>query len=268
MSDQRVAIITGASRGIGAATARLFARNKYAVVLVARSETPLSELAAEISAEGGRALVIAGDIADLSFCQKIVAQTIKQLDRVDALVNNAAWREIVSMRRITPESWDRTLRICLTAPAFLARWAAENMQLRKQGVIINVSSVMSNQTAGFGPAYVASKGALDSLTYELASLYGPEGIRVLGIRPGAVDTEISRDLTQDESNADALADFSRDMIALQRWAQPEEIAQVIWFLASDEASYINGTNLLVDGGWAHQHLPLSLRRRMSPEDYR
>ena len=267
MSEQRVAIITGASRGIGAATARLFSKKEYAVVLVARSQEPLAELAAEIASQGGEAFVLAGDIADLSFCEDIVAKTVERFGRVDALVNNAAWREVISMRHITPESWDRTLRICLTAPAFLARWAAVDMELRKKGVIINVSSVVSQQAGGICSAYVAAKGALDSLTYELASLYGPSGVRVVGIRPGAVDTEISGDLTEDSSVAEAQKKFTHDMIAVQRWAQPEEIAKVITFLASDDASYINGTNVLVDGGWQHQQMPMSLRKAMSPKDY-
>jgi 3-oxoacyl-[acyl-carrier protein] reductase len=212
-------------------------------------------------------LVLAGDIADLSFCEDIVAKTVDHFGQVDVLVNNAAWREIISMRHITPESWDRTLRICLTAPAFLARWAATDMERRKRGVIINVSSVMSHQAGGMCPAYVASKGALDALTYELASLYGPIGVRVVGIQPGAIDTEINKDLTENDSTAEALRDFSEDMIALRRWGKPEEIAQTISFLVSDEASYITGANLLIDGGWQHQHLPLSLRKAMSPADY-
>ncbi|MDC0936767.1 SDR family oxidoreductase, partial [Pirellulales bacterium] len=251
----------------GAATARLLSEKAYSVVLVARSREPLTQLADEISRQEGEALVLAGDIADLAFCEDLVAKTVDRYGRVDALVNNAAWRETVSMRRITPESWDRTLRICLTAPAFLARWAAEDMQLRGHGVIINVSSVMSRQSGGISPAYVACKGAIDSLTYELASLYGPLGIRVVGIRPGAVDTEMSKDLTEQDSGTDAIREFSNDMIALGRWAKPEEIASVISFLASDDASYINGTNVVIDGGWQHQHLPLSLRRDQFPKDY-
>ena len=267
MNDRHVAFVTGASRGIGAATARLLSTKGYAVVLVARSEQPLNELAEEIIAQGGEALAWAGDIADLTFCEGAITKTIEHFGRIDLLVNNAAWREIVSMRTITPESWDQTLRICLTAPAFLARWAVEDMEKRKHGVIINVSSLVSQQTGGLSPAYAASKGALDSLTYELANLYGPYGVRVVGIRPGAIDTDISQDLTEDNSAAAALNNYSCDMIAAGRWAQPEEIAETIAFLASDGASYITGTNVLVDGGWQHQQFPLSLRRRVYPENY-
>ena len=106
------------------------------------------------------------------------------------------------MREITLESWEKkTLRVCLTAPAFMARWAAEHMEPRRSGVIINISSIMSWQAAGIAPAYIACKGAIDSLTYELASLYGPSGIRVVAINPGAIDTEMSRDYRDDSGQS-------------------------------------------------------------------
>ena len=171
------------------------------------------------------------------------------------------------MRDTTPEVWDRTLRISLTAPAFLTRWAAEEMIKRKQGVVINVSSVMSRMTAGISPAYTACKGALDALTYEFASLYSRHGIRVVGIRPGAIDTELSHDLS-DTEGTQALAKFSHDMIAVQRWGTPDEVANVILFLASDSASYVNGTNVVADGGWEHQIFPLSIKLEHMADSFR
>ena len=140
------------------------------------------------------------------------------------------------------------------------------MERRSQGVIINVSSLMSQQAAGISPAYIASKGGLDALTYELASLYAPSGIRVVGVQPGAIDTELSRTLGK-ESTADELRTFSEDMIMLARWATPDEIAALIVFLASDAASYITGTSIVADGGWLRQHFPISLKRRQFPDDY-
>ena len=269
MSDiDRVALITGASRGIGAATARLMAGSGYRVALVATSRPDLETVASEISATGGQALTIAGDLADLDFAKRAVDETCANWGRIDVLVNNAAWRELISMRRISPESWDKTLKVCLTAPAFLARWAAENMQQRSRGVIINVSSIMSQRAAGISPAYIASKGGLEALTYELASLYGPSGIRVLTVQPGAIDTELSRDLDRQTEQADEIRAYSEDMIMLGRWAKAEEVARVILFLASDDAAYITATTLTVDGGWLHQHFPLSLKQRQFREDYR
>lgn len=260
---QRVAIITGASRGIGAATAHAFAQAGYQLTLVATTAEGLKQVTDQLQTS---TLAIAGDLADLDFTETIVPRTMERFGRVDALVNNAAWRELVSMRHIKPESWDRTLRICLTSPAFLSRWAAVEMECNGRGVILNVGSMMSLQAAGISPAYIASKGALDALTYELASLYGPAGIRVLSVLPGAIDTELSREVSQAEE-VDEIRDFSEDMIMTGRWGRPEEVANTLLFLASDQASYITGTTLTVDGGWSRQHLPLGLKRRHYGTDY-
>jgi NAD(P)-dependent dehydrogenase (short-subunit alcohol dehydrogenase family) len=140
------------------------------------------------------------------------------------------------------------------------------MEPNRQGVIVNVSSLMAEQAAGIAPAYVACKGALDALTYELASLHGPAGIRVLSLQPGGIDTDLAREVAQ-SGEQDEIGAFSEDMIMLQRWGRPEEIAQTLLFLASERASYITGTTITVDGGWKRQHLPLSLKRRYYGSDY-
>jgi len=269
-NERRVALVTGASRGIGAATAVEFARRGYEVALVGRTTSDLELVASNVRNSGGKSLVLAGDLADLAFAESTVRRTVEEFGKVDVLVNNAAWRELGTMRRITLESWEKTLRVCLTAPAFLARWAAEYMEPRRSGVIINISSVMSQQAAGIAPAYIAAKGAIDSLTYELASLYGPVGIRVVTVNPGAIDTEMSRDYRDDsgKSVTDELRAYSDDMIMLGRWGVPEEIATVIAFLASDDASYIQGTTITVDGGWRHQHMPLSHKQKQYPQDFK
>lgn len=263
MAESPVALVTGASRGIGAATAKAFSENGYRLVLVATNSTALQEVAGKLSVP---CLTIAGDLADMNFTESIVAQAIDEFGGVDVLVNNAAWREIASMRRITLEIWERTLRICLTAPAFLARAAANDMQRRRHGVILNIGSIMSQQAAGISPAYLACKGGMDALTFELASLYGPDGIRVVGVQPGAIDTELSKDIA-DANRPDELRQFSEDMIMLGRWGRAEEIAETLVFLASDRASYITGTTLAIDGGWLRQHFPLSLKRRHFASDY-
>lgn len=264
--NRPVAIITGASRGIGAATALELARRGYDLALAARSAEALEEVAGQARALGADAQIFAGDIADLEYAETAVRSSAKHFGRVDVLVNNAAWRELTSMRNISLQSWEQTLRVCLTAPAFMSRWAAEYMEPTGRGVIINVSSVMSQQAAGFSPAYIASKGAIDALTYELASLYGAGGIRVLAVNPGAIDTELSRDTTAGPA-ADQVRSFSEDMIMLGRWGTAEEVARVIAFAASDEASYMHGTCIVVDGGWRHQHLPLSIRRAQFPHEF-
>ncbi len=266
MANGRVALITGASRGIGASAAEHFADAGYRVALVATSDESLRETIASVERRGAEALTLGGDLADLKFVHDAVRQTIDRFGRVDVLVNKAATREMASMRRISLESWEHTLRVCLTAPAFLSRWAAEDMRRRSSGIIINISSIMATQVAGVCPAYLAAKGGLDVLTYELASLYGPDGIRVVGVQPGAIDTELSRQLVDDDGSEQSRA-FSEDMIMLRRWAEPAEIARLIVFLASDAASYITATNIVADGGWTRQHFPLSLKRRQFPKDF-
>jgi len=266
---RRVAIVTGASRGIGAETAVEFARRGYDVTVTARGVAGLEETAARVREAGGQALVLAGDIADLEFAESVVRRTVEERRRLDVLVNNAAWRELLTLRTITLESWERTIRVCLTVPAFMSRWAAEQMERQGGGVIINISSIQSKRASGFGPPYVAAKGGLDALTYDLATLYGPVGIRAVAVNPGAIDTEMNsdyKDAAGDSITAQSLA-YVEDMVPLRRQGRPEEIARAIAWLAGDDASYITGTTIVVDGGWSTQNAPYALKHRMFPQEF-
>ena len=270
MNDRPVALVTGASRGIGAATAEELARRGYHVTLVARSADSLAQVAERVRQAGSEALVCPVDLCDLDAAQATVRQTADRWGRLDLLVNNAAWREMHTMREITLESWERTLRVCLTAPAFLARWAAEIMEPRRRGVIINISSIMSSRAGSIGTAYVTAKGGMDSLTYDLATLYGNSGIRVVAINPGAIDTELGADYAdeaQDQDMPNQLRQWSEDHIPLRRWGTPEEIARFIAIVASDDASYLTGTTVVVDGGWLHTHFPHSIKKGISPGQF-
>jgi NAD(P)-dependent dehydrogenase (short-subunit alcohol dehydrogenase family) len=213
--------------------------------------------------------VLPGDLADLNYVATLVPKTIERFGRIDVLVNNAAWRETVTMRKISLESWERTLRICLTTPALLARDAAVHMEPRGRGVIINVSSIMSQHATGTAPAYVAAKGGMDALSYELAALYGASGVRVLAFNPGAIDTEMSANYSAGDDDVNArLRQCTEDMIPLRRWGTSEEIARTLAWLASDDATYITGTTIVADGGWSHQLHPYSLKARMHPGQFR
>ncbi len=264
MSDKPVALITGAAGGIGAETALEFARRGYDAALTDVAD--LNDITGKVERLGARVFAASGDLADLAFAERWVVEATAALGRVDVLVNNAAWRELLTMREITPHSWDKTLRICLTAPAFLARWVAARMEPRRRGVIINVSSIMASQAWGMAPAYVAAKGGLDALTRDLAALYGPAGIRVVSINPGAIDT----DLTVTAAGSPAAAktrEWSEQMISLRRWGAPAEIARAIALLAGDDASYITGASIVVDGGWSHQSFPYPLKRELRPDQF-
>lgn len=268
MTGSPVALITGASRGIGAATAEALARGGYRVALVGQDENALAASTRKVEARGVEALQLKGDLADLQFAESVVTSTVARWGQIDVLVNNAAWRELATMRTISLENWERTVRVCLTTPAFLARWAAAYMEPRRSGVIVNISSIMSQQAAGFSPAYIACKGALDALTYELAALYGPAGIRVVGVNPGAIDTAMSQGVSDATAQADdATRQFSEDMIMLRRWGKPEEIADAIAWVASDQATYLTGTTLVIDGGWQRQHFPYSLKQQQFPQQF-
>jgi 3-oxoacyl-[acyl-carrier protein] reductase len=266
MTDRRVAFITGAARGIGAATARELARRSYDLALLDFDVKSLERVAAEARELGAVAHSWPGDLADLDYAKAAVAQAAQRFGRIDLLVNNAAWRKVETMRQTDLESWDRTLRICLTAPAFLAKWAAEVMEPQRRGVIINISSIRSLAADGTASAYVACKGAIDSLTYELASLYGPRGVRVLAINPGAIDTELSADLAAPDVLDKVIGSFV-DRVPLGRMGKPEEIANLIALLASDEASYVSGTTVVADGGFSRNCTGLALRREMNPEQF-
>jgi NAD(P)-dependent dehydrogenase (short-subunit alcohol dehydrogenase family) len=229
----------------------------------------LEEAAAGLRSQGFPILTHCGDLADFAFAENALRDTAKHWGRLDLLVNNAAWRELLTMRRISVESFERTLRICLTAPAFLSRWAAEIMEPQRSGVIINISSIRSFQPDGLAAAYTAAKGGLDALTYDLAALYGRSGIRVLAINPGAVDTALSHDYADPEGKSvtDELRHRSEDHIPLGRWAQAEEIARLISVMASDDASYVTGTTIVADGGWTRNGTPRSMKARIAGQDF-
>ena len=263
MAGKPVAVVTGAARGIGAATALEFARRGYDVGVTDVLEAELAATAAQATAAGARVFARHGDLADLAFAEQFIAAAVARFGRLDVLVNNAAWRELLTMREIGVESWERTLRVCLTAPAFLARWAAAEMERQRRGVIINVSSIMSQQSWGMSPAYVAAKGGLEALTRDLAALYGPSGVRVVSVSPGAIDTDMTIPSTADAD----VRGWSEQMISLRRWGTPAEIARAIAFLASDDAAYISGTSLVIDGGWSRQSYPYGLKHALRPEQF-
>ena len=255
MKDKKVVIITGAAGGIGFATAKKFAEKNFCIVLADIDQDGLNRsvdiLEHEYQAD---CLACQGNLQDFNYIKNIAGQTIEKFGRVDVLINNAAWRTIETMRTISLDNWEKAIRINLTAPAFLAKYVAERMEEKQiPGVIINISSVMSQRAGGNGPAYMASKGGIESLTYELAVLYGPKGIRVIAVSPGNIETNLSNDFKDESGNniSKQLQEHMSDNTALLRAGSPVEIANVCYWLSSDESSFITGTSILVDGGFLH-----------------
>ncbi len=265
----RVIIITGASRGIGKAMAEKYAGNGDFVALVADQKEELEETAVLLK-EGENCLVLHGDLADGDFLKQVVENTLAKWGRIDVLVNNAAWRTLETLRTISLENWEKTLKICLTAPVFLSKLVAANMEKNGiKGVIIHVSSIMADRAGGTSPAYVASKGALLSITYEMAALYGPSGIRVTAICPGNVHTKMSQDFT-DSKGENISSDLVRDMenlTPLQRSATPEEIANGVFWLSSEEAAFVTGTSLVIDGGFTHNFSSYKNKHSQFPKEF-
>ena len=261
--EHPVAILTGAANGIGAATARRLAVAGYRLGLVDRDVANLERLVSELE-PSIQLEAILGDLADRDFVESIVPCVHRRFGAVDILVNNAAIHDLGTLRTVTPEVWQSVLDVNLTAPAFLAQGAAKVMAARGSGTIINLSSIEALQPKSICPAYIASKAALLGLTYNLANLYGPDGIRVVALCPGAVDTDLSRDYRSaaGENLTDEIRAETEDRIPLRRWAKPEEIAEAIAWLASDAASYVTGTEIVIDGGYTRHLSRYSLTKRM------
>jgi NAD(P)-dependent dehydrogenase (short-subunit alcohol dehydrogenase family) len=266
---QRVIIVTGACRGIGRAITEAFVANGDLVTMVSDNKDELLETAAAIS-NPDNVMVIDGDLANDDFVDEIVEATYRKWGKIDVLINNAAWRTIETLNTITRENWEKTLKVCLTSPVFLSKMAANKMRSGKRGgVIVHISSVMAKRTGGTSPAYIAAKGALLSLTYEMAALYGPSGIRVVAVCPGNVNTAMSSDFKDNKGSniSQILVDEMEGMTPLERSASPGEIANGVFWLASDKASFVNGTSLTIDGGFTHNFNSYKSKKLQFPNEF-
>ena len=242
----KIAIITGASRGIGRATALAAAAAGASLVLNARRLDALEKLVAEIELQGGKAMAVVGDVSEESVARALVDAAVERFGGLDIAINNAATLGPVGdFGQISLADWRHTLDVNLTSAFLAASHQIPAMLARRAGSLIFTSSFVGH-TAGFPgmAAYAASKAGLIGLTQVLAAEYGPRAIRVNALLPGATDTEMSREFAKTPEVRAHIA----SLYALKRMAQPEEIAQAALFLASDAASFITGTAMLVDGG--------------------
>lgn len=269
--QNKVAIITGASQGIGRQTALSFAVAGFDTVIVATDSAALHNLAGEIiNVHNRQCLPVTADLSDLSLVHTIANAALERFGRIDVLVNNAAWRTIETMRSITIEDWDKTLRVCLSAPAFLAKSCAAIMEEAKTpGVIINISSIMAQRAGGNSPAYIACKGALESLTRELAVTYGRSGIRVVCVKPGYIDTRMSQDYSSPDGTdiSQKMAGELLDYTPLNRPGSVHDIAKSIVWLASEDAGYITGCELIIDGGLTQNFSSYNIKQLQFPSEF-
>jgi len=248
--NEKVALITGASSGIGRATAEAFAAHGAKVVLAARREEELAELARNIEARGGQAAFIVTDVAIAKDVERMVAHAITTFGRLDYAVNNAGIEGTFAPVTDLPEQeWDRVLDTNLKGVFLCLQHEARAMLAGgRGGAIVNVGSVNSFLGFATGSAYVSSKHALIGLTSSVSAELGPLGIRVNLVCPGFIDTPMhhrGRAIIGDDLYDKVLI----PRVHVKRAGRPEEIAQTIIFLCSDEASYISGTTLTPDGGF-------------------
>jgi NAD(P)-dependent dehydrogenase (short-subunit alcohol dehydrogenase family) len=242
----KVAIVTGASSGIGRATARLFAKEGARVVVGARREAELAELVREIKTEGGEAVALAGDVQSEQYAQDLVFAAVQQFGRLDIAFNNAGTIGPTGPTTgIAEKDWTNALAVNLTS-AFLGAKHQIPAIIKQGGGSIIFTSTFVGYTAAFPgvAAYAASKSGLIGLTQTLAAEYGPQGVRVNAILPGAVDTPMYREVN---STGDQQA-WMTNLHALKRVGKPEEIARAVPYLASDDSAFVTGTASLVDGG--------------------
>tara|TARA_B110000285_G_scaffold200058_1_gene233685 strand:- start:2546 stop:3292 length:747 start_codon:yes stop_codon:yes gene_type:complete len=239
----KVAIVTGASRGIGKAIAQEFVRQGATVVFTYRSsEEKARALEAELSTEGGTAKGFQSDASKMDEAEKLVASVVEAFGTVDIVVNNAGITDDTLLMRMSEDQWDRVVEVNLKSCFALTKAVLRTMLKARSGSIINVSSVVGVQGNAGQANYAASKAGILGFTKSVALELGSRNIRCNAVAPGFIETEMTAAL--DESTVQGW----RDAIPLKRGGKPEDVAQLCTFLASDMSSYITGQTICIDGG--------------------
>jgi glucose 1-dehydrogenase len=249
--ERRVAVVTGSSKGIGKAIAMEFANAGYSVVINARNEEELNQAAEDISnsiKDAGRIVSMPGDISQEPVCISLIESAVKQFGRIDVLVNNAGiGGQSKKIHELTEKDWDEVIDVNLKGAFLCTREAVKNMMKNGDNnnySIINISSVHEQTPQPESAPYAASKGGMQMLTKTIALELAEKGIRVNGIAPGAIATDMNKELLENQEKKEK----KEQNIPVHRIGQPEEIAKVALFLASEDASYVAGTTIYVDGG--------------------
>jgi NAD(P)-dependent dehydrogenase (short-subunit alcohol dehydrogenase family) len=243
----RVALVTGTARGIGMAIARVFAGEGASVVGVDIAEERGRAVAAEVAAGGGEMRFVHGDVTSEADVADIVAGVLAEHGRIDILVNNAAVQKEARLVDVTVADFHRVVDVNLLGYFLFCRAVLPSMVERHVGAIVNLSSLNALVADPLLPVYAATKAAIIALTQNIAVTYGPDGIRANAICPGDVDTELNQAFFNAHPDP---AEFRRRLereYPLRRIASPEEVARVALFLASDDASFVSGSQVVVDG---------------------
>jgi NAD(P)-dependent dehydrogenase (short-subunit alcohol dehydrogenase family) len=243
----KCAVVTGASSGIGRATALTFGREGAAVVAVGRDIVALEEVADQIISAGGRARILSTDVTRADAPSQIVRAAVEGFDGLDTLVNAAGIIASGSVENTSDELWDAMLDINVRAPFRLIREAAPHLAARR-GTVVNVSSVTGLRSFPGLVAYCASKSAVDQLTRCAALDLAPKGVRVNAVNPGVVVTNLHRRSGMKDEQYAAFLERSRETHPLGRPGRAEEVAELILFLASGQSGWITGETIAIDGG--------------------
>ncbi|HWL37192.1 MAG TPA: glucose 1-dehydrogenase [Frankiaceae bacterium] len=239
-----VALVTGAGTGIGAAIAQRLAADGYAVAVNALSASDAAPIVSSIEAAGGTAAAFPGDVSVEADVRRLVGGCVERFGRLDVAVNNAGVHEPMAFLDLTLESWERQLDTDLTGVFLVTREAARHMAERGRGVVVNVSSVHEHRPWPDAAAYCTAKAGVGMLTACAGRELAPRGVRVVAVAPGAIGTEANL-----ERHGGLVSDEVREQVPIGRLGTPEEIANAVAWLASEQASYVTATTFVVDGGF-------------------
>ena len=242
----RVAIVTGSSSGIGEAIAQELAAAGAAVVVNSRTKERAEPVANGIRSRGGRAIAVAADVCDSAQVTALVSAALEELGGLDILVNNAGAGFVAPSEELAEADWRRLIEVDLTAPFLCSQAAGRHMLSVGRGVIVNIASALGHTAMPGRAAYTSAKHGLIGLTKVLGTEWASRGVRCVAVSPGYVATEL---LEQNMRRGSFDQGDIERRTPLGRLATPAEVARVVAFLVSDNASYITGSHMLVDGGW-------------------